>query len=180
VVIGAPAVALPGSRADRLLALLATPRVNRLALATPTPRVVYRLLLARSAGRNALARSAPEVVEASWLAARLPGVAASAASFLQRELHGRDPRPGMVLTDIELASLRQPVLVVWGDGDQRFCPLPQARMAIARIPGARLEVVPGGHQPWLDEPHRCAALLSSFLSANPTSTRKRHNTAERR
>jgi pimeloyl-ACP methyl ester carboxylesterase len=172
VVMGAPAVALPGSRADRLVALLATPPLNRLTLATPLPRLIYRALLARSAGRNALARSAPEVVETSWLAARLPGVAGSVASFLECELHGRDPRPGQALTDTELAGIRQPALFIWGEDDNDFCPLPQARAAIARIPGAHLEVVPGGHQPWLDDPHRCAALVTSFLSANPTDAGK--------
>jgi pimeloyl-ACP methyl ester carboxylesterase len=165
--MGAPAVALPGSRADLLLGLLGTPRLNRLALAAPMPRPLYRFLLARSAGRAALARSAPEVVETSWLAARLPGVASSVASFLERELRGRHPRPEYVLTEAELASIRQPVLVVWGQDDQRFCPLPQARTAIARIPQARLEVIPGGHQPWLDDPHRCATLLTAFLGAEP-------------
>jgi pimeloyl-ACP methyl ester carboxylesterase len=173
VLMGAPAVALPGSRADLLLALLATPPLNRLMLAAPSPRPLYRFLLARSAGRNALARSAPEVVESSWLAARLPGVAGSVASFLERELHGRDPRPGVVLTDTDLAGIRQPVLAVWGEDDQRFCPLSRARTAIARLPRGRLAVVAGGHQPWLDDPQGCAALLRSFLGTNPAGTRRR-------
>jgi pimeloyl-ACP methyl ester carboxylesterase len=110
------------------------------------------------------------VVETSWLGARLPGVAGSVASFLQRELHGRDPRPENVLTDTELAGIGQPALFIWGEDDNDFCPLPQARAAIARIPRAHLEVVPAGHQPWLDDPHRCAALITSFVSADPTHT----------
>jgi pimeloyl-ACP methyl ester carboxylesterase len=122
VVVGAPAVAPPGSRADWLLGLLATPGLNRLLLGMPAPLRFYRWLLARSAGRHALARAAPELVEASWRAARLPGVAASVASFLERELHGRRPRPGIALSDAELAAIRQPVLVIWGQDDQRFCP----------------------------------------------------------
>jgi pimeloyl-ACP methyl ester carboxylesterase len=175
VVIGAPAVALPGSRADLLLALLATPPLNRLLLGMPAPLPVYRWLLARSVGRHALARSAPELVEASWRAARLPGVAGSVASFLERELQGRHPRPGIALSDAELAAIRQPTLVIWGQDDQRFCPLPQARSAIARIPRARLEVVPGGHQPWLDDRPRCAALLTAFLRGKPNSPPPLHH-----
>lgn len=54
VVMGAPAVALPGSHADLLLALLATQRWAACCWdAGPLP--VYRWLLARSAGRHALA-----------------------------------------------------------------------------------------------------------------------------
>jgi pimeloyl-ACP methyl ester carboxylesterase len=168
MVMGAPAVALPGSHADLLLALLATPPLGRLLLGTPAPLPVYRWLLARSAGRHALASAAPEVVETSWRAARLPGVAGSVASFLERELQERHPRQGIALTGAELAGIRQPTLVIWGQDDQRFCPLPQARAAIAQIPTARLEVVPGGHQPWLDDPHHCATLLATFLGGKPT------------
>jgi pimeloyl-ACP methyl ester carboxylesterase len=170
VVMGAPAVALPGSRADLLLGLLATPRLNRLLLGMPAPPRVYRWLLARSAGRTALARSAPELVETSWLAGRLPGVTGSVTSFLECELQGRKPRPGIALTTTELASIRQPVLVIWGQDDQRFCPLPRARTALAQIPGARLQVVPGGHQPWLDDPGGCAALLTRFLGGRVHQT----------
>jgi pimeloyl-ACP methyl ester carboxylesterase len=112
------------------------------------------------------------VVETSWLGARLPGVAGSVASFLQRELHGRDPRPENVLTGTELAGIRQPALFIWGEDDNHFCPLPQARTAIARIPRAHLEVVPGGHHPRLGDPLRRAALITSFVSANPADTGK--------
>jgi hypothetical protein len=36
---------------------------------------------------------------------------------------------------------------------------------VSTIADARLEVCGTGHLPWLDEPERCAALASEFLSA---------------
>lgn len=41
----------------------------------------------------------------------------------------------------------------------------QARPAIARIPGAVLQEVPGGHGPWLEDPAGCAKLVTSHLTA---------------
>lgn len=33
------------------------------------------------------------------------------------------------------------------------------------MPSARFEVLPGGHEPWLDELQPCADLVSAFLSS---------------
>jgi pimeloyl-ACP methyl ester carboxylesterase len=41
----------------------------------------------------------------------------------------------------------------------------QARPAVARIPGAVLREVPGGHGPWLEDPAGCAKLVTGHLTA---------------
>jgi pimeloyl-ACP methyl ester carboxylesterase len=36
---------------------------------------------------------------------------------------------------------------------------------VAKIPGATLHEVPGGHGPWLDDPEVCAKLVTGHLAA---------------
>jgi pimeloyl-ACP methyl ester carboxylesterase len=52
----------------------------------------------------------------------------------------------------------------WGTGDPFLAPA-QARPSIAKIPGAVLHEVPGGHGPWLEDPAGCAALTTGHLAA---------------
>ena len=162
VAAGTPAVALPGTRGDLLLGMLATPGVGHLALAFPTPLPLYRMFVGQSAGAHALRVSPPEVFETSYLASRLPGAARSVSSWLPRIMRGRGAQPEYVMSDEERGRIRQPVMFLWGDRDA-FCPLDRARAAIAAIPNARLEVLPGAHEVWLDEPDRSARLVSAFL-----------------
>jgi pimeloyl-ACP methyl ester carboxylesterase len=57
-----------------------------------------------------------------------------------------------------------PTLVVWGEAD-RWLPVAQGRELARRIPGARLEVLPGaGHLVQEDEPDKLARLLAEHLS----------------
>lgn len=163
VAAGTPAVAFPGTRGDLLLGMLATPGLGHLALAFPTPLAMYRVFLAPSAGFHALRVSPPEVFETSYLASRLPGAARSISSWLPRVMRGRGAQPEHVMSEEELGRVRQPVLLIWGDQDT-FCPPERVRAAVAAMPNARLETMPGGHEVWLDEPERSGQLVSAFLS----------------
>jgi pimeloyl-ACP methyl ester carboxylesterase len=163
VAAGTPAVAFPGTRGDLLLGMLATPGLGHLALAFPTPLPLYRVFLAQSAGFHALRVSPPEVFETSHLASRLPGAARSTSSWLPRVMRGRGAQPEHVMSREELGRLQQPVLFLWGDRDT-FCPPERLREAVAAMPNARLEMLPGGHEVWLDEPERSGKLASAFLA----------------
>jgi abhydrolase domain-containing protein 14 len=56
-----------------------------------------------------------------------------------------------------------PTLLLWGERDETV-PLAQGRALAARLPGARLEVLPGASHPcYLDQPERFHALLLEFL-----------------
>lgn len=69
-----------------------------------------------------------------------------------------------LLHDDELASIKAPTLVLWGEQD-RFFPLRHAHRAVSLIPGSRLEVLPDcGHVSLLDQPERVSELLAGFLS----------------
>ncbi|MGH9008280.1 MAG: alpha/beta fold hydrolase [Acidimicrobiia bacterium] len=61
-----------------------------------------------------------------------------------------------------LHRLRQPTLVLAGESD-RIIPVANGRILASRIPGARLEVVPGGHLFLLTHAEAMAARINAFL-----------------
>jgi poly(3-hydroxyalkanoate) depolymerase len=62
-----------------------------------------------------------------------------------------------------LWRLRQPTLVLTGDDDP-IVPVVNGRILAWLIPGARLEIVPGGHLFLLERPVETAALVAEFLA----------------
>jgi pimeloyl-ACP methyl ester carboxylesterase len=68
-------------------------------------------------------------------------------------------------TDELLASVTMPTLFLWGDEDPNGGEL-VARQFVARLPDARLEIIPrAGHAPWIDELDLCADRTRAFLTA---------------
>jgi pimeloyl-ACP methyl ester carboxylesterase len=61
----------------------------------------------------------------------------------------------------ELRRLAVPALVIWG-ADEPLGGAAVARAATDLIPRGRLEVVPGGHAPWLGHPALIAQLTADF------------------
>ena len=72
---------------------------------------------------------------------------------------GWSSRPG-------LGRLRAPTLVLASRSD-RLAPLRNSRILARQIPGATLQVLPGGHLFLLQEPARAAALIEGFLRRQP-------------
>ena len=160
--IGTPSVAL-GARPDALFKMLAFPGIGRSVLALPSPLPVYRRILTRSLGRPALDASPPELIRATYLGTRRPGLAPTVSTYLREQFRGMRATPQRyVLQDSELARIRRPVLVIWGDRDDRYQPIAEGQRKTALIPGARFELVTGGHEPWLEDPDACAKLIADF------------------
>jgi pimeloyl-ACP methyl ester carboxylesterase len=64
----------------------------------------------------------------------------------------------------DLGRITAPTLVVWGEADP-WIPVARGRELARRIPGARLEVLPGsGHLVQEDEPDELARLLADHLT----------------
>lgn len=115
----------------------------------------------------------PDQVASKWM----PGfVTPSAPEFLKRELHdliaGFDPagmRPMIrALAEADLSDsisdLNVPTLLIWGDQDVRS-PVVVGHELETRIPGARLEVVPGaGHLTQLEAGEAVNSLLKGFFT----------------
>jgi pimeloyl-ACP methyl ester carboxylesterase len=168
VAIGEPAVALPGVRVRIPLSLLTVPGVGAAVLRSPTPRRVYRRLLARGLGSADVAAAPDPLIEALRLSARRPQNARTVASLMHAIDRFRRPRPESVLTNAELAAITTPTTFILGSDDP-YLSIERARPSIDQIHGARLYEVPGGHAPWLADAQHAAELIAthSDLTAGP-------------
>ena len=164
VAIGDPAVALPGAAVRLPLSLLTVPVLGEAVLRAPKPRPVFRGLLARGLSPAAAAGAPDDLVDVLRLAGGRSGKAPTVASLMHAIDGFRRPRPSSVMTDAELGQITVPVMFCWGTDDPFLAPA-QARPAIAKIAGAVLHEVPGGHGPWLEDPAGCARLATDHFAA---------------
>jgi pimeloyl-ACP methyl ester carboxylesterase len=162
--IGDPAVALPGVTVRMPLSLMTVPVLGEIMLRSPVPRPVYRTLLGQGLGSAAAADAPDELLDVLRLAARRPGNARTVASLMHAIDHFRRARADSVMSGSELGQISVPTMFCWGKADPFLTP-GQARPSIARIHGAVLNEVEGGHAPWLDDPAGCAKLVISHLAA---------------
>lgn len=159
---------LPGTRCPLLYRLLATPGLGALLtrVAPPTRRSV--LQFARFMGEGESLPRHPDLVDLFVAEGRDPIAAAAARTEVQALIppYALLSRSGFRrrtrVTADELRRLAMPTMLMWGEQE------PLGSRSVARgvtdlIPDARLEVVPGGHAPWLGHPERTAAAVTGFL-----------------
>ncbi|HWK18119.1 MAG TPA: alpha/beta hydrolase [Solirubrobacteraceae bacterium] len=160
---------VPPSRCPACTATRSSPRSPHPACAS-SPRGSARRTSRRHAGRWPAAPSglAPpserptgffEVVHEGM---RQPGIRTAMLSHMWLAMRLGRPRPENLLSEAERRQLTVPVLMIWGDDDPYGGPEIGQR-ACALIPDARLEVIPGRHAPFLDDPERCGALIDELL-----------------
>jgi pimeloyl-ACP methyl ester carboxylesterase len=163
VAIGTPAVAF-GAHLGQLR-MLALPGIGPVLMSMPAriPESLFGRMMAVNMGRHAV-DTAPELVHAAQLAQRRAGFGATVSTYLREMFKGAASAPRRyVLSDDELARIQQPVLIIWGEEDHHYQGVAEAKSRAALMPAACFEVVPGGHEPWLDDPERCAGLISAFI-----------------
>lgn len=165
VMLGTPS--LPGTQAPLPFRLLGTPGVRVLiARQRETPTSFRRF--ASMVGEGNTIGDHPELVDLMVAVGNDP----VAAEAIRQEV-GRLLSPWALLSRtgfrrearINEASLREltvPTLLLWGNDD------PVGGGTVARrvqqlIPGAELEVVPGGHAPWLGQSTKLAAALLDWV-----------------
>jgi pimeloyl-ACP methyl ester carboxylesterase len=164
VAIGEPAVALAGVRVRMPLSLLTVRGLGLAVLRSPTPRPIYRRLLAQGLGSAEVAAAPDSLIDALRLSARRPGNARTVTSLMHAIEHFRRPRAESVLTTTELAALAMPTMFIWGT-DAPYLSAERARPSIDEIPTATLHEVPGGHGPWLVDPERSAQLIQTHVTS---------------
>ena len=167
VAIGTPAVAL-GARIDSLR-FLARPGIGPLLLSMPKSASMYRGILVRTIGLHAVESAPAELIRATYLGTQRRAFGKTVSTYLREMFKGVDAKPQRyVLTDDELALIERPVLIVWGREDSGFQTIAQVSERAALIPKARFELVPGGHEPWLEDLESTARPISSFIEENRT------------
>jgi len=169
VALGAPAVALPGTRVRMPLSLLTVRGVGVAVLRSPSPRPAYRQLLARGLGAAEVDAAPDALVDALRLAARRPENAATVASLMHAIDGFRRPRAESVLTSAELASISARAAFMLGSRDP-YISVERATESIRRIPGATVHEVPAGHAPWLVVPRRAAELIADHADSAASSS----------
>ena len=160
VAIGEPAVALPGVRVRMPLSLLTVRGLGTAVLRSPSPRGLYRALLAQGLGSAEVAAAPDALIEALRLSVRRPGNARTVGSLMHAIDLFRRPRPESVLTSAELAAIMTPTVFIIGSDDP-YLSIERARPSVDQIRGARLYEVPGGHAPWLVDAQRAAELITT-------------------
>ncbi len=68
----------------------------------------------------------------------------------------------VLIPDEVLASIDVPTFFLWGTNDPMGGEA-VARPFAAKVPQSTLELIPGGHAVWVDDPTRVATRLESFL-----------------
>jgi pimeloyl-ACP methyl ester carboxylesterase len=117
VAIGEPAVALPGVDVRMPLSLLTVRGLGVAVLRSPSPRRVYRRLLAQGLGYAEVAAAPDSLIEALRLSARRPDNARTVTSLMHSIDRFRRPRPDSVLTSAELAAITVPAIFILGSDD---------------------------------------------------------------
>jgi pimeloyl-ACP methyl ester carboxylesterase len=167
VAIGTPAVAL-GARVDSLR-FLARPAIGPLLLSMPKTASAYRGILGRTIGLHAVDSAPAELIRATYLGTQRRAFGKTVSTYLREMFKGVDAKPQRyVLTADELARIERPVLIVWGRDDTGFQTTAQVRERAALIPNSRFELVPGGHEPWLEDLQSTAGPISAFLEEKRT------------
>ena len=147
----------PGNGKPPLLFRIARMPVLRTIAGSITPRSLIADSLPGAFGDPKLADAT--MIDRYWELLCYPG---NRAATLDR--FARKPDSA---TEAELASLKLPVLILWGEKD-RLVPLSSGEWLHARIPGSRLIVYPGvGHLPMEEWPEQSAADVAAFLAKVP-------------
>lgn len=162
--LGVPAVSVPGVRADAFFRVVTTPVLGRVVtrIAAPPNVAATRRAMAKVLGPAALARTPDSFFVLVRAGMRMPAWSQAMWTHLNLAFDAGRQRTENILSDVELKRITATVLLIWGDNDVYGGPeLGQPAMRV--IANGRLEVMPGGHAPFLDDPQRCAALIAEAV-----------------
>jgi len=157
VALGIPAVALAGMKGDPFFRAMTTPGVRQLVRRAPAPKTAKatRRGMTKAVGRPVAERYPDEYFDMVRASMGMPGWKDAMYSHLNLAMRSGKPLPENPFSDDELRSIDVPVHFVMGDADVYGGPEVVQRAA-ALMPDAQVEVMPGGHAPFLDDPERCA------------------------
>lgn len=155
--VGCPALA-PGTAAPLPMRLLSSKFAGPLLMRIQPPSSRQVEQLAKLVRQHPLPA---EIAEAILATERMPGFEPTFRSNLNALVRIRGARAESALTEAQLATVRQPSLLIFGRRDPMGAERAARRMAMA-LPEAQLHMCEGGHTPWLDEPGRIAGWIRAF------------------
>lgn len=108
-------------------------------------------------------KSHPDLAELLVAQDAVPGYQDTVRAITRSLVRLRGARPELVLGAGELRQITRPVQLVWGDADP-FGPAEIAYATWKALPEARLDLVSGGHAPWLTNAPAVADHLGKFIT----------------
>jgi len=145
------------------------PLAGRLMASIPPNRSAVRAIFRQIGLGQALASGRISAEEIDWFLSLLKDT-----HTMRNELDSTPPifRPfgganGAALLPADLLDrVVAPVFFLWGESDP-FGREEIARAFASRLPNASLELRPGGHALWMDDPEGAAERASAFLAGEP-------------
>lgn len=156
--------AFPGTTPPLPFRLMTVPGLGRLLQLVQKPGEAGVLDFAEVFGERESIQRYPPLIRAIAAQQADARSARAGESEFESLISPRGFRPSVRIRGEELAAIRQPTLVVWGEDDPLGSP-EAVRPGVETIPDARLEVVPGAHAPFFGHPERCAELVEEFRDA---------------
>jgi pimeloyl-ACP methyl ester carboxylesterase len=153
---------LPGTRPPAPLRVMSAPVVGDLLPRVMKPNAKMLVRLMSSVGEQDTIVRYPDLIEALVAAGNDPIASAVNLSELRAVISPLGFRRSSRMHPDELRRLTVPALVLWGDHDP-VGGVEVARATARLVPEAQLEVLPGGHVPYLGNPERVSDLLSAFV-----------------
>jgi pimeloyl-ACP methyl ester carboxylesterase len=157
-----PEVPVPG-----VIRLIASPFGRIMVRLSAKPRAVRGMIRGMGHGASLDAGRIPEeYIEWRATLGRETGSMRSERLMVRSLVRGREFRSGLTFAEAELASIRQPTLLVYGTADGT-APLELWKRFVGLLPAGELHLVEAaGHLPWLDDPSGVASRIRGFLGGD--------------
>lgn len=158
VYIGCPAIVLDTS-APLPMRLLSVKFLGQLLIQIQPPSWKQVEQLSKMVNQHPMV---PELIALLLATERLPHFRPMFLSTLNSLLKLTGNRKELRLTKEQLSRIKQPVQLFWGNDDP-FGSIETAKRVRRALPDARLEIVKGGHTPWLNETVKIGRKTEEFL-----------------
>ena len=157
-------VGAPIERTPLVMRIGGSSTLSKVILRMPVPKRMVRPMLKQVGLGDALAAGAFTPVMVDWFHALLrTDTMRNEAATLPPIMTIRGMNRSVLLDDDLLSRIGTTTLMLWGRNDP-FGGEPTARALAARIPRATLEMVDGGHAPWIDDASGIAKRVHEFLA----------------
>jgi pimeloyl-ACP methyl ester carboxylesterase len=160
VALGVPAVCLPGMEGDAYFKMMTTPVIRSLVSRAPAPSTAAkaRRAMKHVLGDRATAALGDEFYDVVRAGMAMPGWRVAMRTHLDLAMRRGRARSENLVSDDELSRIETDVHFIWGDADV-YGPPAIGERAVSILRNARIDVIPGNHAPFLDDPRTCAHLI---------------------